>query len=97
MICTVRRHIESPPLSSDLRPSFPACQAIAFPEAIVFTFLLCAKTGRIAFPDLDIPNDVLLGAADPGIHTPLFGNLSDLLYFHRFSFFAFFGVIYLCD
>jgi hypothetical protein len=57
-------------------------EAVRFPQAIVFTFFLCSETGGIAFLDLNIPDDVLFGAADSCVDTPLPGYIPDLRHLH---------------
>ena len=41
-----------------------------------------AEAGGVAFPDLDIPDDVLLRPADPDIDAPAFGDDSHLMHLH---------------
>jgi hypothetical protein len=57
-------------------------QAIASPEAFAIAFLPGAKTGRIAFPELNLPDNIGFGATDPGIHIPPLGDFSNLIHFH---------------
>jgi hypothetical protein len=57
-------------------------QTITFPETVIAAHPFGAETGGKSLPDLDVADDLLLGAADPGIHVPFFCNFSDFLHFH---------------
>ncbi|ABC77333.1 hypothetical membrane protein [Syntrophus aciditrophicus SB] len=67
------------------RQLFSPFNAVLLPQAIVIALLSCLKTGIVAFFNLDIPDDVLLGTPNPCIDSPLLGYLSYLLNFHPFS------------